>query len=308
VRFYAEKCPPWIPALVRQYLDCFTIYLLRDPRDIFLSADAFTRKRNQFGFGKEPGGSDRDFARNLCFTFARCFENYYSDRQRSDVILLRYEDFVEDVDLCARLINERLGTNLRSNAAAQHWDGHGTARTIGQSVRRHLSEPLPDGIAAYLERHLGFEMRELGYSAGSMGPGGHELRFEAGTRSLEHSGHGAIVCREQHADVDLFGNDFWMLLPFEDLDANEVSEIWLCVRGEVGDHCSVYWRKCHESFAEERCIHVPFNGGAHWQIVRFQMRRHPAWLGAVHQLRLDVLNDAREVSGCAQLRWVRIMA
>src|SRR5262249_25424408 len=71
--YYAEKVPAWIPAFVRRCLPARTLYLFRDPRDMYLSANAFMRRRNYFSFGRGPQDSDLEHARNLAYEFLLYF-------------------------------------------------------------------------------------------------------------------------------------------------------------------------------------------------------------------------------------------
>ena len=43
-------------------------------------------------------------------------------------------------------------------------------------------------------------------------------------------------------DLRLTGGDCWVELPPADFDSADVAEIWICLRGACGDHCSLYWR------------------------------------------------------------------
>jgi len=52
---YAEKVPFWLAAIAREVTPCRMIHLVRDPRDVFLSARAFPRVRPAAGFGMEAG-------------------------------------------------------------------------------------------------------------------------------------------------------------------------------------------------------------------------------------------------------------
>src|SRR5438309_1275848 len=80
--------------MLREYMKCFTIYNLRDPRDIFISTNAFIKKRNALGFVRDENTTDREHARRLAHAFLNTFESYYADRNRDDILLLRYEDYV----------------------------------------------------------------------------------------------------------------------------------------------------------------------------------------------------------------------
>lgn len=64
-RHYAEKVPFWLPSLVRRCFAGFTVYLFRDPRDVFLSANKFMTRRNYLSFGRTAGDSDLNHARHL---------------------------------------------------------------------------------------------------------------------------------------------------------------------------------------------------------------------------------------------------
>src|SRR5262249_58885636 len=69
---YAEKAPSWLPAAARAALPCRAIYVARDPRDVYLSADAFNRARGWLSFGRRSGDSDLDYARTLAHRLLDC--------------------------------------------------------------------------------------------------------------------------------------------------------------------------------------------------------------------------------------------
>ena len=92
--FYAEKVPHWLPPLARECFPAYTIYLFRDPRDIYLSANAFMRKRGSCGFDRSPADTDLDYARTLAHRLLSYFENYLMDRQRQDCLMVKYEEMI----------------------------------------------------------------------------------------------------------------------------------------------------------------------------------------------------------------------
>jgi hypothetical protein len=110
-RFYAEKVPAWVPALARAALPAVwvqTLYLFRDPRDQFLSANAFMRARGYFGFGRAAADSDTDHARNLAHAVLEYFENFRADRGRDDCTLVRYEELASERATLAERLARRL--------------------------------------------------------------------------------------------------------------------------------------------------------------------------------------------------------
>jgi hypothetical protein len=84
--------------------------------------------------------------------------------------------------------------------------------------------------------------------------------------------------------------DFNMELQPTPLRAMSTDEIWTCVQGDTGDHCSIYWRGIREAFSEERSVHAPSRPGRHWQILRFPIGKHPQWRDVIEQLRIDLFN------------------
>ena len=95
-----------------------------------------------------------------------------------------------------------------------------------------------------------------------------------------------------------------MELQSNSLRAISTDEIWTCVQGDTGDHCSIYWRGSREAFSEERSMHVPFRPGRHWQILRFPIGKHPLWRDVIEQLRVDLFNGNVAPAG-GRLRWIR---
>ncbi len=93
---YGEKVPDWLPAAICDEVPCRVIGLIRDPRDVFLSARDFVRTRGAVGFGMQPGSAELEDARNtahrlLCYT-----ENARAAELRRDAIIIRYEDLVRN--------------------------------------------------------------------------------------------------------------------------------------------------------------------------------------------------------------------
>jgi hypothetical protein len=95
--FYAEKAPVWLTPIVRRSLPCSVIHLFRDPRDVYLSANASMKKRSYHSFHRNAGHTDLDHARNLGLELVNYFENFLWDRmQETGGILLRYGDLLVD--------------------------------------------------------------------------------------------------------------------------------------------------------------------------------------------------------------------
>ena len=118
---YAEKVPSWMPAFVRRCVPTFTLYLFRDPRDVFLSANKFMAQRNYLSFGRARGDSDLDHARNLAHEYLGFFENYRADRHRPDTTSVTYRELISDSAGLAQRLNQMLETEIVPNSSASEF-------------------------------------------------------------------------------------------------------------------------------------------------------------------------------------------
>ncbi|MGA2157130.1 MAG: sulfotransferase [Bryobacteraceae bacterium] len=313
--FYAEKVLVWVPHMVREFFPSRTIYLFRDPRDVYISANAFMKKGDYYGFERRSGDSDLDHARSLCVSFLIYVTNYLADRRRDDCLLLRYEDLVGNTKAALAPLEAATGLMLDAGAGAQHFRSHGTAPSVALSEGRWRREGLPKGVGEFFERTAGGELVRLGYP--SMPPAGHSafpsVDFGLGGVDLDAlaiSPDGRFErSSDGYASIHLSGSDFWMVLPLEPVQAEEVTEIWLCVKGGGGDHCSVYWLGPGGTLGEDCAIHVFYQPSQHWHIIRFRVSAHPAWSGEIRVVRLDLFNSAcgGSLDGHGEIQWVRLV-
>jgi hypothetical protein len=302
---YAEKTAEWLPAAVADVLPARIIHLTRDPRDVFLSVFAFAKARGVPGFGPDSGP---DHARNLAHDLLLYSENA---RSCADGVPVRYEDLVADGDALASRLSSAFGLELsaegvRSRIPAHHRTTPDTAASVGRWRR----EPLPKGVAPLLESLLYDSMKETGYDLSRGAAPASGMAFGpmlAGGRTPATSAHGKLGPGPDGAAATLTGPDFWVELPPEKMDAAAAREVWVCLRGRTGTHCSLYWRHRRDRFGEERALHVPFVPGPHWQIARFRVADHPLWRNSVHQLRLDPFNGTTAPAAGGDLRWLRLV-
>lgn len=310
---YAEKSPVWLPPMLRQYMDVFTLYNVRDPRDIFLSANAFMKKSNAQGFARAPGATDRDHARRVAQAFLNTFDNYYMDRNREDTLLLRYEDYVSDRPKVLENISRLTGVEVKSGNEFFN-SNHATTKDLGGSVQRWKREPLPPDVLSLLQELLHEEMTALGYefssAAGSVSS--RTISFAEGRTKLskiDHSSDGILEQASDYAVVNVRGPDFHIFLPFEAFEAAEVREVWASLSGGVGNICSLYWRRRDAGFDETCSLHVPYMPAPHWAMVTFPVHTHPEWRGTITHLRLDLFNSHLPPNrGIGGIRWVRLVS
>ncbi len=307
--FYAEKAPVWLTPMVRLVLPCFVINLFRDPRDVYLSSNAFMKMRSYYGFHRDHDDTDLDHARSLGLELVSYFENFAEDRVTSrESFFLRYEDLVSHPqEFLAWLRNIGLTPDL--DAAFNQMEEHQTSSTLAASVRRWEKEYIPPEVSSFFERHLGREMVALGYpvETNALCP---QIEFRTGqpVPPLSNPDHGTVELNENAMTAHIAGNDFGILIPTGPIQAEDAKEVWVSAAGDVGDHCSIYWRNADSNFSEERSIHVNFVPGSHWRILRFRTCRHPLWTGKIQQLRLDLFNGTSPgIQGAGQVRWIRLI-
>jgi hypothetical protein len=303
---YAEKVPAWLPAAVRGVLPCRVLHLSRDPRDVYLSARAFVQSRGVVGFGMDASTSEMDQARHTAHGLVSFAENERADGGRADAMLVRYEDWAERPTAVVERLNTFLGLDLTATAdgVTRHLDTHRTSADPEASVGRWRREPLPPAVRDCLEAHLAGPMAEYGYEPS---PGSRRAAERVPDPGMPFSG-GALTRTGDGATVRVTDGDFWVELPPGQFRADDVAEVWFCLRGATGDHCSVYWRGPREPFAEGRSVHVPFRPGRHWQVLRFRVGAHPLWHGIVEQVRLDLFNGVVAPGAGGEVRWVRFVA
>jgi hypothetical protein len=307
IRFYAEKAPTWMSTFVSAYVNPFSIRLFRDPRDNFLSALAFMRKRgNMVGFGRALNDSDETFARTICYRWINFYEAWIMTASDPRSLMIRYEDFVASPETLARALKERLDLNLDS-AAIHVGDHHRTAVTLQGSVARHRSELAPQLLSLFCE-YLGEEMSSLNYSPAGF-PKFKRFHFKDLPAATTISGDGRLVPQEDRTIVEITGPDFWVNLPLGPFDASEVRALWLAACAPLGDHCSVYWRRPGEFFSEERVVHYRYFPGRQWRVFQFDFAAHPLWSGTIAELRIDLFNFSEQVnSGSGEVTWFRLIA
>lgn len=310
--YYAEKAPLWLPPMVRTVGPSYTVYLYRDPRDVFLSTNAFMKKRQSLAFGREAGDSDVEHAIHLSWSTLLLHENYVDSRDRDDVQALRYEDLMTGPNAALEPLVRKTHVSLQFPAVSLRASAHGTAGTAADSVSRWKREGIADQVGSCFSSLLPDVLKDMGYDTGPFGA--RETltwQFGAGTgveTRLRRMNDVEIENRSPESAVfNMTGNDTYVGLVHDPFDAAEVSEVWLCVRSYVGNHCSLYWRDRTSEFSEERVQHLKFDPGGQMQIVRFQPRKLPNWKGTIEELCVHVCNGLGTTGNTALVRWIKLV-
>jgi hypothetical protein len=287
--YYAEKVPAWIPAFVRRCLLARTLYLFRDPRDMYLSAKAFMQRRNYFSFGRGPQDSDLEHARNLAYEFLLYFENFKADKDRADCMLVNYADLIHSLAGLKDRLRQFADLQCSESAAVKAVESHRTSASPEISVDRWRREPLPPGVLSFLETYLQESMRTLG--------------FELSTHSKIRPCPGVEFATASPLKA-AGGKHISINLPIDPFPSSQAAEVWVSVYGPTLEKVSLFWR----TGKQESYLSQPTYEAFHWRLVRFPVARQEHWRGRISELRLEMSckSDQHEESPI-YLRWVRLV-
>ena len=163
-KYYAEKAHLW----VLEYLDQLAIpyniiFLVRDPRDIFLSINAFDKQRGFRGFNRTDEDTDWDYAQRFVEGSRNMHKNKYLTSPNN--ILVRYEDLVSNMPGEAKRLGQWLGIKLNAEYVKQqetNFKHHMTSPSPEASIERWRSE-LSKDLNDFFVQELSEELRYFGY-------------------------------------------------------------------------------------------------------------------------------------------------
>ncbi|MBV8529486.1 MAG: sulfotransferase [Candidatus Dormibacteraeota bacterium] len=151
--------------LVDAGLDAVVIDLVRDPRDVFASIQAFNSARAYLGFGRRADQSASEYLETQVENWKRRIEVMRIPIAGARTILIRYEDMVADLAGVAAHLGGLLSISMDASRVeadreryTQHMTSDGGAGSVGR-WRRDLSA----AESGRIERTLGDELAHFGY-------------------------------------------------------------------------------------------------------------------------------------------------
>lgn len=168
-RYFAEKMPPWLDArkIISLHPDTRFLCLVRDPRDVLLSARAFDRKRGFRAFQERDGDTEE----TVVTKYANLFSRLLATAAEADAKIVRYEALAGENswravgDIFSWLGIDAAEDTVRKvmEAAATAESGaHVTARSLQDSVARWKTE-MPHPLIGLFSQRLGPILTGLGY-------------------------------------------------------------------------------------------------------------------------------------------------
>lgn len=294
-RFYGEKTVEWLPSFLAPYIDTYAIYMFRDPRDLFISANKFNSKRGYLAFGRTQQDSDRDHAITLAFKFLQRFENYRVFKALGGkTSCTKYEDLaLNPVSTLSDLVSQT-GMQISPLKDENSFSDHRTSGSIEQSIARWKREPLDQEVLNVFDEILFDILTEMGYET-SRATGGMNIDFTASdSESLK-----ARIANLEGASITNLSADGLKLTPgagskeialelkMNDIPMDEVLELWIAVSGNFGGSLSTGWTSGSSDFNFSTTSEVSkqYDPGQHCTVLRLtHVGNEPTFKGPLNKL------------------------
>lgn len=165
LRYYAEKYSGYAEVLIQAGIPFRVLDIVRDPRDVWASIQAFDAKRGYYGFGRREGQSDEEYLRGYTTAVGLRLEEMAQPLAGVPALRIRYEDLIADLPGETGRLAGWLGLALDPDQVAANRPAmahHLTSDSVGDSVGRWRREITAEA-AAYLEAELAGHLDRLGY-------------------------------------------------------------------------------------------------------------------------------------------------
>lgn len=165
--YYAEKVQLSQASYINERIDNVkNIFIVRDPRGELASIIAFNKKRGLNGFGWQEDDTELTFAERMVDSRVNYFRQLKGfGSQNKNIIVLRFEDLVHDLEGMAKKLSCFLNVKLdsavvRDNVA--NMSHHMTSKSIERSSDKWKEELLPQTIKLF-EDAMADELEAFSY-------------------------------------------------------------------------------------------------------------------------------------------------
>ena len=273
-KFYAEKTSLWLTQYLQDKLPVTTVFLVRDPKDIFLSQIAFSEKIKSNAFQANAG------ALELAYDVSCIFEEMLMQEHAESSITIKYEDLVTEPQNALKKLQDVIGWKPSAAIESEFYDKHRTTKDPSASVERWKSETIP-AKDLFLLDCIPTEMLE--YFNYAQSNSAHAERLWKIDLTEEQNPHFRI----DNADLSVeSGNSLRILStsPATSIVVNRrerkldrIAEIWVCVRQTAISNFALYWRQADQGFGDDRVIVAQRENLKQSKILRFRVGEHPGW-------------------------------
>ncbi len=159
--YFAEKTPTNVPDILGAIMTTKNIYLLRDPRDEFLSIRSFNQKRGYKGFGWLQHETEISFVKRFCKHRKPFLGQFLSLKEEEHSIKVLYESLLSDPISQQKKLSSWLGLKL-DHEKVEHRNQHATSSSPEVSVGKWKNE-LSEELKTIFNSTIGSELSALGY-------------------------------------------------------------------------------------------------------------------------------------------------
>lgn len=163
--YYAEKATPQAIDNFNKVTYCKNIFLIRDPRDIFISIREFNKKREHLGFGWKENQSETDFVRELCVGFKKYLQHFSEIEEDDRRFKVKYEDLIKNPIQETERLSDWLGCELNYNYVLDNKSNisqHITTKN-GNSSSYRWEKELSEELKSVFIENIGDELKLVGY-------------------------------------------------------------------------------------------------------------------------------------------------
>ncbi|GAL24223.1 hypothetical protein JCM19239_3926 [Vibrio variabilis] len=163
--YYPEKISGPAADSCNASLDCKSVFLIRDPRDIFLSIRNFNSKRNYKSFNWKEGQTDLEYATWLCNSFLPFLKHYNNIDDTANRVKVRYEDMIVNPMVVTSKLSDWLGLELDYGYVENNMkqmSHHMTSKNPQDSLYRWKTE-MSQELQLIFSNTLGEELAKAGY-------------------------------------------------------------------------------------------------------------------------------------------------
>lgn len=302
--FYAEKTSLWVPQFLQDKLPITTIYLFRDPKDVFLSQISFSKKIDS------PAFQANDGALQLAYEMSGIFEQFLTTGTTKNTVVIRYEDLVAESERVLNKLRDSIGWKPSATLEQEFYDKHRTTKDPSSSIGRWKSETIAAKDLFYLDCVPTEMMEYFNYAPANPALAERVWKIDLCKDESPH-------VRVDNADLSIEsgslrivsnGPGTSIVVSRGEKSIGKTAEIWLCVRETSQTTFALYWRQADQSFGDDRVIVAQREDLNQTNILRFKLGGHPGWSEQFAELFISGwYQPAAEEQQPNKVRWIKFI-
>lgn len=309
-KFYAEKSWIWLPTFLQGKLPACFLFIFRDPKDTFLSAQSFSKKTSSnmlSDYSHAPAGTE-----SLGFMYQVCiyYETFLALRKKNKAALIRYEDLVTDSDSTIEQLRQLFGFQPSEPLDIGSYEQHSTTASPESSIGRWKAEAIDrldlfhmDCIAPELLSELNYKPARKDYSNSVL------TKYFEESKSSCFAVEGATASYSEAEGLNLHFTSPSACLFVKGLDYAQqaIREIWLSTTVNTLSPLTLQWRSADEEFTPDRSVSSHENLYEPNTIMRFDVSSSPLWSDNFAELKISGWQCGDSEETIVSCRWLKII-